>query len=142
MNVRELCPGSSEFGAMVAALFAAELPTEDLKDSETRCYMLGEGQAFGGVTMLGPIGLLRSVVVPSALRSAGSGSALVHELVTLARAAGIRELWLLTTSAEPFFERLGFERIDRAAAPASIAATGQFTGLCPASAIVMRKQLA
>jgi amino-acid N-acetyltransferase len=65
----------------------------------------------------------------------------MSELVTLAQAAGIRELWLLTTNTERFFERLGFERMNRADAPASIAATSQFAGLCPASAIVMRKQL-
>ena len=48
----------------------------------------------------------------------------------------------LTTTAADYFARLGFVRIDRDAAPPAIRATAQFASLCPASAHVMRRELA
>ena len=45
---------------------------------------------------------------------------------------------LATTSAADFFESVGFARIERAAAPTAILSTRQLSGLCPASATIMR----
>ena len=59
----------------------------------------------------------------------------------LAQSRGVQELCLLTTTAEHFFERLGYQRAEREAAPASIRGTSEFTTLCPASAVFMRKRL-
>lgn len=58
-----------------------------------------------------------------------------------ARSHGVQQLCLLTTTAERFFERLGYERADREAAPTAIRGTSEFTSLCPASAAFMRKRL-
>jgi N-acetylglutamate synthase-like GNAT family acetyltransferase len=49
--------------------------------------------------------------------------------------------FLLTTSAAPFFESLGFARIDRTAAPEAILRTRQAASICPASAVLMVKDL-
>jgi amino-acid N-acetyltransferase len=50
-------------------------------------------------------------------------------------------LYLLTTTAEHFFPRFGFERITRDEVPASVQTSIEFRGACPASAIVMRRRL-
>ena len=53
----------------------------------------------------------------------------------------MRALYLLTTTAVPFFERMGFAAIDRAEAPPAIAATREFATYCPESAVLMRRRL-
>jgi amino-acid N-acetyltransferase len=47
----------------------------------------------------------------------------------------------LTTTAERYFPKFGFERIERNDVPASVQASVEFTSACPSSAIVMRKPL-
>jgi arsenate reductase/amino-acid N-acetyltransferase len=48
---------------------------------------------------------------------------------------------MLTSSSEPFFERLGFVRIDRSMAPDAILKTRQAASLCPASATLLVRDL-
>jgi amino-acid N-acetyltransferase len=47
----------------------------------------------------------------------------------------------LTTTAERFFPKFGFEPIDREQVPPSVRESVEFQSACPASAIVMRKRL-
>jgi amino-acid N-acetyltransferase len=54
---------------------------------------------------------------------------------------GIEEFYLLTTTADKFFARNGFEVIDRNKVPSSIAGTNEFDSICPATAVCMRKLL-
>jgi arsenate reductase len=48
---------------------------------------------------------------------------------------------VLTTTAKEFLERLGFERILRESAPATILATRQAAGLCPSTAPMLERRL-
>ena len=59
----------------------------------------------------------------------------------LAQSQGAKEMYLLTTTAVRFFERLGFVRVEREAAPVTIQRTQEFATLCPSSSTVMMKQL-
>ncbi len=86
-------------------------------------------------------GLLRSLVVAPSVRGQGLGEALVHEIEHHARAIGLSSLYLLTTTADKFFDRLGYERIQRDAAPAAVKKSSEFSTLCPSSAVCMRKTL-
>jgi amino-acid N-acetyltransferase len=79
--------------------------------------------------------LLRSLAVAAHHRGAGLGRKLVAAAEARTRSHGVQELCLLTTTAERFFEGLGYERTDREAAPASIRGTSEFTSPCPASGI-------
>jgi amino-acid N-acetyltransferase len=63
------------------------------------------------------------------------------EGIAIGRARPEEALYLLTTTAEGYFPKLGFERISRGDVPASIQASVEFTSACPASAIVMCKRL-
>ena len=89
----------------------------------------------------GPVALLRSVAVHDPVRGHGLGRALVERALADAAAAGAREAWLLTETAEPYFAGLGWQRADRAAAPADLAASVEFTGACPITAVAMRRAL-
>lgn len=134
---------TSDWPCLRAALDAAGLPCGDLllpgrrffrfaSDSETACY--------GGLEGDGPEMLLRSVVVPPSARGRGAGQAIVRALEAEAARLGAVRLHLLTTTAAAFFHGLGYRPGERAAAPPAIAATAQFTSLCPATAAYLVKR--
>lgn len=135
-------PGLS---SAVALLAAAKLPTHDL--TEDHCehfYYSGsreEPEALVGLELFGNVALLRSLVVAEFLRGTGAGSALLEHAEREARGAGVSHLYLLTTTAEPFFLKRGFMRASRESAPDAIRATREFSGLCPASSAFMVKPL-
>jgi amino-acid N-acetyltransferase len=86
--------------------------------------------------------LLRSVAVTQRRQGSGLGTALVHAAEELARTTGANEMILLTETAEPWFGRLGYERMERDAAPAAVAGSVEFVTACSESAIAMRRSLA
>lgn len=85
--------------------------------------------------------LLRSVVVDPSVQGQGLGHRLSDAALSIARERGTRTAFLLTTTAEKFFPKLGFEPIVRDDVPASVQASIEFQSACPASAVAMRKRL-
>lgn len=135
------------FNAEVEALLnEAQLPVSDLASCRS-LNLLGirdGGRLVGvvGVEAYGGVGMLRSLAVESAHRNSGLGGTLVSNAETWAAERGVNTLYLLTTTAAQFFAKLGYEVVPRSEAPAAIAATAQFSDLCPASSTFMRKVLA
>lgn len=134
-----------DFEAVRALLAAAALPAEDLTPAHLAHFLVirNDDALVGavGVEVLGPHGLLRSLVVDPAYRGLGHGVALVRAVEAHARSAGVGTLYLLTTTAEAFFRRLGYETADRAAAPEAVRGTAEFGLLCPDTAACMRRTL-
>jgi len=127
-----------------ALLATSELPTDDLDDPSIALYGVSEaGRLIGvvGVQLLGGTGLLRSLAVDPSARDRGLGGQLCERVLHEARVRGLTELWLLTTSAGDYFARRGFEVVPRDQTPSAVRSTAQFTSLCPASAVVMRRPL-
>ena len=85
--------------------------------------------------------LLRSVAVVPDVQGQGVGRLLTEAALSLGVVVGTPAIYLLTTTAEGYFQRLGFERTDRVAVPESVKASLEFKSACPASAVVMRKLL-
>jgi amino-acid N-acetyltransferase len=85
--------------------------------------------------------LLRSVAVQEALKGSGLGDQIVRAALDLARQRGTTTVYLLTTTAEGFFPRFGFQRIVRADVPSGVRTSVEFQSACPASAIVMAAEL-
>jgi len=85
--------------------------------------------------------LLRSVAVASRLQGKRLGHQLTEAALRLAREHGADTVFLLTTTAERFFPRFGFEPISRSEVPASVQASVEFQSACPASAVAMRMRL-
>lgn len=133
-------------GAIVALLQAARLPTEDVGGDLLDGFLVARRGAdlvgVVGVEVHGEDGLLRSLVVAPTERGSGLGTRLVHEIEELARAWGVTRNYLLTTTAEDFFDRRGYEKLAREDVPAAIAATAEFAALCPADAVCMTRALA
>lgn len=126
-------------------LAAAALPTADLHASDhLQIWGIRSSKQLIGVVGLevyGVFGLLRSLVVAASHRNDGHGQTLVSRAEAWAMLQGIEAIYLLTTSASPYFERLGYTAAPRSDAPPAIADCAQFTMLCPASAAFMCKQL-
>ena len=97
--------------------------------------------AVGGLEVCSDHALLRSVAVRDDWRKHGLGHELVKRIVSDAESRGIRALYLLTLTAEHYFPRFGFERVNRADVPQDIAATEEFRSACPASAVAMTRSL-
>lgn len=128
-----------------AALVSANLPVADIALPACRFYRFttarDETVGFGGIEGSGPDRLLKSLVVLPGKRGCGYGKAMAEGLEGLAGEMGAKRLHLLTTGAAPFFEALGYAAAERNAAPAEIAGSAEFLGLCPASASYMVKSV-
>ena len=85
--------------------------------------------------------LLRSVAVEPAFQGKRLGHQLTDAALRLATTHSASTVFLLTTTAERFFPRFGFEQIGRDKVPMSVQRSAEFQSSCPASAIVMRKEL-
>jgi len=142
MEIRPARP--TDLAAVQALLREAALPWEDVAP-HFGAFLVGEraGElvASAGFEHYGAEALVRSVAISGALRSRGLGAALCETLIGEARRRGVRDAYLLTTSAPRFFARQGFAAIPREHAPPAIRATREFAELCPASAQVMYRAL-
>jgi amino-acid N-acetyltransferase len=102
----------------------------------------GELVGVAGLEVCCNNALLRSTAVDPAWRGRGVGRQLVERIIADAESRGIRALYLLTTTAERYFPSFGFTRTTRDAVPEEVRATAEFQGACPASAVVMTRELA
>jgi amino-acid N-acetyltransferase len=102
-----------------------------------------EGRIVGsvGLELYEPDALLRSAVVDSTVRGTGLGRLLVERIITDAARWGIRTVYLLTTTAEHWFPRFGFEPVRRDAVPETVKSSVEFREICPATAVAMIKRL-
>lgn len=108
------------------------LVSADIPEKIDRLFLAaldGAVVGVGGVELLGEYGLLRSLAIARDQRNNGYGRAVVRGLMHHARQMGVKSLYLLTTDAAPFFEGLGFGRVQRAQAPEPITLTSEFSTL-------------
>lgn len=136
------CPSKD---AAVALLQVADLPVVDLTDADMHnffyCGQASAPFALVGIEFCGIDALLRSLVVAPDHRARGVGSALVRHAENTARERSVQTMYLLTTDAESFFERCGYEIAKRESAPAEIRETREFSEFCPVDSSFMMKVL-
>jgi amino-acid N-acetyltransferase len=134
---------AAELPIMATALAEAGLPIEDLGLPDRRLYCLrdrgGTLVGFSGLEVYEADALLRSVLVLPPLRRQGLGRRVVALTIHQAAELGVRRLFLLTSGAQSFFAHLGFVTIGRSQVPSRIAATAEFSRLCPDTATCMMK---
>lgn len=131
--------------ALVTLLSACDLPVADISPSGPARFfgVVAEDELIGaiGLEPYGEVALLRSLAVKPDYRSHGMGLALLAYAEQYAASHGIHAVYLLTTTAAPFFLAHGYHKAERATAPAAIQSTAQFSGLCPSVASFLRKRL-
>jgi N-acetylglutamate synthase-like GNAT family acetyltransferase len=121
-----------------------QLPVDGLLEHlETTIVARRNGQVVGSAALeVYPDGaLLRSVAVAPELQYAGVGRRLTDAAIQLAREVGAPAMYLLTTTAERYFPKFGFEPIVRQQVPPTVLVSVEFRSACPSSATVMRKVL-
>lgn len=127
-----------------AFLEAAGLPAADVETGRQE-YLLAEeaGRLVGtiGIERVGDDALIRSLAVAPERRGQGLAARLDDAAIALARSRGVRTLYLLTTTAEVYASRRGYERIPRGEVPPAVLAFPQFKLLCPSTAVCMRRRL-
>jgi amino-acid N-acetyltransferase len=146
-DVRIRAAGPADWAAVSALLTAAKLAPLDETAQFGPQYAVAEdlhGNLVGvaGYERYGSDILLRSVAVAESHRSAGLGARLTADRLAHARAAGSSAAFLLTDTAARYWQRHGFETIDRSSAPAPIAQSSEWAHACPASAVAMKRVLA
>ncbi|MEP7326864.1 MAG: arsenic resistance N-acetyltransferase ArsN2 [Gemmatimonadota bacterium] len=143
-TIRQAAAGDHR--GLLSLLTEAGLPVEGVPES-LEGFLVAEtadGTIVGaaGIETHGHQGLLRSVVVSPALRGTGLGQALTEHALARARNSGLIDLYLLTTTAERFFPRFGFEPISRDRIRGAVLASAEFQGACPSTAVIMHCTLA
>jgi amino-acid N-acetyltransferase len=133
-----------DLAAVLALLEHHGLPVDgasSMGDALVVARLHGQIVGAAGLELYADGALLRSVVVDASVQGQGLGQRLTDAVLALARAYDVTTVFLLTTTADRFFPRFGFERIRRDDVPESVKQSVEFQSACPASAIAMRKQL-
>lgn len=134
-----------DYPAVIDLLDAAHLPHQDLTPEHLDDFLLSErGRGLDGVIGLeghGAARLLRSLAVAERAQGHGLGHLLLDAAEARARSQGANRLWLLTTTAEPFFARAGYVRAERETAPKALRLLTEFASVCPSTAVCMTKAL-
>jgi amino-acid N-acetyltransferase len=137
----EIRPATREDEPAITELVkSSRLPLDGLTDALRCAVVARDGPRVVGCAALevhGDSGLLRSVAVAADRRGEGLGQDLTRAALDLARARGLRRVYLLTETAERFFPRFGFRRITRDEVRGAVRESVEFRTACPASAAVM-----
>jgi len=124
-----------------AILEASNLPTAGV-DEHWRTFLVArDGNtiiACGGAEVYRIAALIRSMAVDLQYRSQGIGRRILRQLLDRLASHGVREFYLLTTSAESYFRKRGFKRIQRDEVHPQLLASREFQDACPSSAVCMR----
>ena len=142
MLIERACP--SDLSEVLALLERHSLPLAGVADHvDTLVVARDDGRIVGAAAVELYTGgaLLRSVVVDTSVQGTGLGHRLTEAALNIAREHNMDTVFLLTTTAERFFPKLGFRQISREDLPASVQASVEFQSACPSSATVMRREL-
>lgn len=126
--------------AVEALLESFDLPTAGVTDHVADFIVAADGGrivAAAGIELYGTVALLRSVAVSIDYRSQGIARTLVEHLLDRARGAGVREVFLLTSTAADYFARHGFSPISDGEVDPAVRASKEFDSCCCAGAQAM-----
>lgn len=132
--------GPDQLESIRSLLLDSHLPVAGIESPNlelTSVFRNGKLVGCAGLEHYGKDALLRSVAVAESERGSGVGKQLVSRLLDQAAQQRLKKIVLLTTTAETFFRRFGFQKIPRSQSPKSVLASVEFQIACPKSATVM-----
>ncbi len=130
----------SDTAAIKKLLITQALPVKDIENFiDNFIVIIRNDKIIGsvGLEIYGEKALLRSLVVEPEFQRQRLGVQLIDEIIKKARLSRITDLYLLTETAEDFFIKLNFIKIDRESVDPRINQCAEFTECCPCSAICM-----
>src|SRR5438046_2678637 len=125
---------AEDANAIFALLEENHLPLEGLSDHLGTTIVASLDHRIVGSVALERYedgALLRSVEVSKTQQGNGLGRRLTEGAIALAGRMALPAVFLLTTTAEGYFPKFGFKRIDRAEVPLSVQRSVEFTSACP-----------
>lgn len=133
----------AERQSAIAMLVKHDLPTADMDDDKLLYVLIKEEKIIGtaGLEIFDDCAMLRSVSVAKEEQGQGYGKIINDEIEKFAKESGINCMYLLTTTAKDFFDKQGYCVIKREETPEAIKQTAEFSSLCPASAVLMKKKV-
>lgn len=132
---------AADVDAIKALLTSSDLPIAGVDDHWKTFIVARENGtvvACGGSEAYQFAALIRSVAVAPTHRGHGLGRRIVRQLLDRLASRGLREFYLLTTTAEEYFRKRGFKTIDRDEVHPQLLSSREFQDACPASAVAMR----
>lgn len=129
---------------VIQLLSSQKLPVSDLPFTLNDFFIAKDGDQLVGIIGLEKYnenGLLRSLVVHPDYRNKNIASQLVQKIEEAAQAKNLRAVYLLTETAEKYFEKKGYIKVERANVPEGIKSSSEFSNVCPVSAAVMIKNI-
>jgi arsenite methyltransferase len=133
-----------DMGDILRLLEGASLPLEGVSAQSSNFLVARHGgRVLGGVAMetYGSDVLLRSLVVAPDGQRRGVGKQLVSAFLDRARSQATTRVYLMTTTAESFFQKLGFQQIPTESVPAGVRTSEEFGGCSAAGATTMALSL-
>jgi amino-acid N-acetyltransferase len=138
---------TEELPEILELLQRAELPHAGVQEHLSNFLVaVGENDESGlvgtaGLEIYDRVGLLRSVAVKPETRSKGLGARLVEAVLSSAREKDLEVVYLLTTTADKYFPKFGFQEISRVELDPRLGPSEELRGACPQSAICMKLRL-
>jgi amino-acid N-acetyltransferase len=132
---------AADLPGIKSLLMEAGLPTDGVDDHWRTFLVARQGDEIvgcAGCEAYPVAALIRSVAIRPGLRGQGVGRKLVRHLLDRLTSQGLREFYLLTTTAESYFEQRGFRRIDRDEVHPQLLASRELQDACPSTAVCMR----
>ena len=130
--------------AIIALLQSEKLPVEDLPVNLQNFFVaMDNGFVIGaiGLEVYDKDGLLRSLVVKSEYRKMKIAQGLIGEIEKFGTRLGLKNIYLLTETAQIYFIRKEYQVVERKEVPELLKQSSEFTYACPASATLMKKSL-
>ena len=133
-----------EVDAISRLLKQCSLPWEDVAEHLDHFLVARDGPNVIGVVGLEVRetgSLLRSLAVDARYRGIGLGIKLSESILQHARTLKVKTVGLLTTTAEDFFGKGGFHRVEKSAIPDFVTGSKEYRLYCPSTAVCMVKNL-
>ena len=135
---------AEELSKVLQLIERAELPDAGVQD-HLSTFLVAEDEdgllGTAGLEVYERVGLLRSVAVDTDIRGKGLGARLVESILELAREKDLEAVYLLTTTADKYFPKFGFETIRREEIDPRLNSSEELRGACPQTAICMKLSL-
>lgn len=131
----------SNYQHIIDLLKENNLPTQGVKSILKNTYIAMDEDIIIGcaaIEVYSKAALLRSVAVSNKYRGKGIGLELTKKSIDLSKNKNIKEIFLLTETAENYFTKLDFTQITRNEAPKEIQQSKEFSIICPQSASVLK----
>jgi len=130
----------SDMNGVLSLLAASDLTPAGLAEEAAVILVARKDGAIVACAALktdGSDALLRSVAVAETERGRGLGIEVVGRIESQARQQGVTALYLLTTTAEGFFRKMGYAVIDRSDVPSVVRTSAEFSACASAGATAM-----